>query len=169
VFTPDDSVIGNSVIVYDDDHYAVGSALAEQLKAKGRDVLYVTPAPVVSSWTQMTDEQSFIQQRLMQLGVDLLVSHVLVRVDRDAAHFACIHTGRERVLPLGAILLVTGRNPNDALYHDLVAAKFDRLVTRIGDCYAPSHIADAVYSGHRFAREFGEVSSPVLKRERPEP
>jgi dimethylamine/trimethylamine dehydrogenase len=169
VFTPDDSVTGNSVIVYDDDHYAFGSALAEKLKREGRDVLYVTPAPMVSSWTQMTDEQGFIQARLMQLGVDLLLSHVLTRIERDAVHFSCLHTGRERVLPLDAILLVTGRIPNDALYHDLIAAQLDRPVTRIGDCIVPSHIADAVYSGHRFAREFGEPPSPVLKRERPDP
>jgi dimethylamine/trimethylamine dehydrogenase len=170
VFTPDDDTItGQSIIVYDDDHYAFGSALAEKLKREGRDVLYVTPAPIVSSWTQMTDEQGFIQARLMQLGVDLLLSHVLTRIDRDAAYFSCIHTGRERVLPLGSILLVTGRIPNDTLYHDLIAAKLDRPVTRIGDCLAPSHIADAVYSGHRFAREFGEPPSPVLKRERPDP
>jgi dimethylamine/trimethylamine dehydrogenase len=169
VFTPDDSVIGKSVIVYDDDHYAVGSAFAEKLKREGRDVLYVTPAPIVSSWTQMTDEQSFIQARLMQLRIDLLLSHVLIRISRKAAHFACIHTGRERVLALGAIVLVTGRIPNDSLYHELIAARFDRPVTRIGDCVAPSHIADAVYSGHRFAREFGEPPSPLLRRERPDP
>ena len=28
-------------------------------------------------------------------------------------------------------------------------------VTRIGDCYAPSIIADAVYAGHKYARDLG--------------
>src|SRR5262249_14625723 len=58
VFTPDDIdrlPKGASVILYDDDHYAVGSALAEMLKAQGHEVTYVTPLPVVASWTQMTD------------------------------------------------------------------------------------------------------------------
>ncbi len=41
-------------------------------------------------------------------------------------------------------------------------------VTRIGDCLAPSSIADAVYSGHRFAREFGDNNAgAALRRERP--
>ena len=31
-------------------------------------------------------------------------------------------------------------------------------MTRIGDCLAPGTIAAAVYSGHRYARELGEVS-----------
>jgi dimethylamine/trimethylamine dehydrogenase len=42
-------------------------------------------------------------------------------------------------------------------------------VSRIGDCLSPSHIADAVYSGHRFAREFDEPKSAIVRRERPEP
>jgi len=29
-----------------------------------------------------------------------------------------------------------------------------RTVTAIGDCLAPGLIVDAVYAGHRFAREF---------------
>ena len=52
---------GAAVVLYDDDHYAMGSALAEWLRGKGHQVTYVTPLPVVSSWTQMTDEQGFIQ------------------------------------------------------------------------------------------------------------
>ena len=57
------------------------------------------------------------------------------------------------------MVLVTSRNSNDALYHEL-AADEDALasagvtsITRIGDCLAPSTIAAAVYAGHRYARE----------------
>lgn len=42
----------------------------------------------------------------------------------------------------------------------------DEKITRIGDCLVPSHIADAVFSGHRFAREFGAAPT-IVKRERP--
>ena len=55
-----------------------------------------------------------------------------------------------------ALVLVTGRIPDDALYHELSATLPSRHTERIGDCLAPSHIADAVFSGHRFAREFDE-------------
>ena len=58
--------------------------------------------------------------------------------------------------------MVTSRDPIDALYHELIADP-DALsdtgissVTRIGDCLAPSTIAAAVYSGHRFSRELDE-------------
>jgi len=156
-------------VIYDDDHYAVGSALAEMLKAKGRHVTYVTPLPVVSSWTQMTDEQGLIQGRLMTMGVELLLSHRLAGIADAKPTFTCVHTGRPRALPCDALLLVTGKVPRDALYHELLELMPAEAVTRIGDCLAPSHIADAVFSGHRFAREFGETQPSVLRRERPEP
>ena len=49
--------------------------------AKGNDVHLVTTLPVVSSWTAMTDEQSFIQSRL--LGMD--VAHHAVPHARRAS------------------------------------------------------------------------------------
>jgi dimethylamine/trimethylamine dehydrogenase len=55
--------------------------------------------------------------------------------------------------------MVTMRLPNDGLFHELASdpdrtqAAGIRLVTRIGDCLAPSTIAAAVYAGHRSARE----------------
>jgi dimethylamine/trimethylamine dehydrogenase len=55
---------------------------------------------------------------------------------------------------------VTSRLPNDELAHELdampEAAKAAGIasITSIGDCLAPSTIAAAVYSGHRYAREF---------------
>ena len=43
-------------------------------------------------------------------------------------------------------------------------------VTRIGDCYAPSIIANAVYAGHKYARDLGieEPEEVPFKRERTE-
>jgi dimethylamine/trimethylamine dehydrogenase len=51
------------------------------------------------------------------------------------------------------------RAPNDALFHELQhriedASGYRPLsLARIGDCEAPSIIAGAVFSGHRYARE----------------
>ncbi|WP_119270916.1 FAD-dependent oxidoreductase [Taklimakanibacter deserti] len=172
VFTPDDIdrlPKGASVTVYDDDHYAVGSALAEMLKTKGHDVTYVTALPVVSSWTQLTDEQGFIQARLMAMDVRLVLSHQLTGFAGDAPQFACVYTGRIRAVPGDALVLVTGRVPHDTLYHELLGRLPAEAMSLIGDCRAPSHIADAVFSGHRFAREFDEPKSSLIRRERPEP
>jgi len=173
VFTPGDidhlPRAAKSVILYDDDHYAVGSALTEMLRLRGHDVTYVTPMPVVSSWTQMTDEQGFIQSRLMALDVRLLLSHRLTGYEGKAPQFTCVYSSRMQSVAGDALVLVTGKVPNDALYHELVGRLPANSVSRIGDCLAPSHIADAVFSGHRFAREFGEPPSAIIRRERPEP
>ncbi|MCP4392384.1 MAG: NADH:flavin oxidoreductase, partial [Gammaproteobacteria bacterium] len=56
------------------------------------------------------------------------------------------------------VIPVTARNPDDALYNELIARKDEwndagiKTVTAIGDCLAPATIAIAVYAGHEYAR-----------------
>jgi dimethylamine/trimethylamine dehydrogenase len=173
--TPDDLFGGlqasSPVVIYDDEHYAIGSALAEKLRREGKDVHLVTTLPVVSSWTAMTDEQFFIQSRLLGMGVAITTSHTLLGHQKGSAQFSCAYTGRRLDVSCGSLVLVTGRVPNSALHDALLpdAASFATL-RAIGDCHAPGLIADAVYGGHRFAREFGaDAASLTLRRERPLP
>ena len=172
--TPDDvfagAAIEGPVVIYDDEHYFMGGALAEKLKLGGHEVTLVTPAATVSSWSAMTDEQYFIQKRLLEIGVTLKPSRFIAGREADRLRLACAYTGREEQVPCGTVVLVTGRLPDDTLYHQLSGlegARFSTLV-RIGDCLAPGLIADAVYSGHGFARGFGEPPrNAPLRRERP--
>jgi len=179
VATPDDITAGRPVtgpvIVFDDDHYYLGAVLAEMMRSEGFDVTLVTPAPDVSHWTHHTLEQGHIQTRLLDLGVGIVPQHDLVAVGRDSVEIACIFTGKRAHHPCGTVLMVTSRDPEDALYHDLVSdpGALDRAgirgVTRIGDCLAPSTIAAAVYSGHRYARELDAppVQGVPFRRELP--
>ncbi|CAN5115431.1 NAD(P)-binding protein [soil metagenome] len=169
VLTPGDlNGLVDPVIIYDDDHYYMGGALAEHLKRQGRDVRLVTPMAIVSAWTQMTDEQAFIQAQLAGLGIPAHVNERLVRVRRENADFISAVSGKESTMSFGSLVLVTGRVPEDSLYRALAQSTQYKSVTRIGDCLSPSHIADAVFSGHRFARELDEPATP-LRRARPEP
>jgi dimethylamine/trimethylamine dehydrogenase len=69
---------------------------------------------------------------------------------------------------------VVSRIPNDKLYHNLISQPDAmskagiKSVTRIGDCLAPGIIAKAVFSGHKFAREFDEPTPEIVpfKREK---
>ena len=69
-------------------------------------------------------------------------------------------------------MTVTSRLPNDELAlalgaaSDRVAAAGIRSVSSIGDCWAPSTIAAAVYAGHRYAREFDWPQSDAVGFER---
>ena len=62
-------------------------------------------------------------------------------------------------LDADGIVLVTQQVSDDALYHELVAdpsalaANGIEAVYRIGDCVAPRMISEAIFDGHRLARE----------------
>lgn len=159
VLTPDDVMEGTPaegpVIVFDDDHYYMGGAIAEKLCKDGHDVHLVTPAPEVSTWTQNTLEQHEVQRRLLELGVRVSVAYNISALATGEAELACIYTGKTRPVPCGTAVLVTMRRPAGTLYDELRQAG-GASPARIGDALAPSTIAAAVYAGHRLARELGE-------------
>jgi dimethylamine/trimethylamine dehydrogenase len=168
VFTPDDVIRGvlpqSPVIVFDDDHYYMGSVVAEALRRAGLDVTLVTPDGDVSAWCKATDEQTRAQTRLLELGVTIEVGAVLESMGDDEAVLACAYTGRTRAIPAASAVVVTSRQPRDALFHELC----DRIeITRVGDCGAPGTIATAVFAGHRYARQMDiEVCDVPFLRER---
>jgi len=167
VFTPDDLMSGKlptgRVLVYDDDHYYMGGVLAELLAQNDCQVTLVTPAPTISSWTEYTLEQDRIYKRLLALGVTLIPYHVLASASPEAATVHHAITSAEQTLPADALVLVTERTPNDALFRDLQPALAEGRIDSlrlIGDAEAPNIIAQAVFSGHLAAREFDEIINP---------
>lgn len=178
VLTPDDLMAGvlppSPVLLFDDDHYYMGSVLAEHLVARGVEVIFVTPAADVAAWTHNTLEQHRIQRRLLELNVTIVPSHTLVRCTPQGLVASCVYTDRTRFIPAASLLLVTSREPEQDLYQALVNAP-ERVhaagistLKLIGDCVAPGTIAAAVYSGHRMAREFDvPADSLVVRREVP--
>jgi dimethylamine/trimethylamine dehydrogenase len=155
---------GGRVLVYDDEQYYLASALAQKLREDGHEVTFVTPASVVSPWSEYTLEQFKIQQALMSRGVDIVCNKVLTAIDGGTATLECTYLGTETTVEAGAVVPVTSRLPDDALYTELLALE-DQLadhgiksVDRIGDCHAPGTIAMAVYAGHQYARQ---LDNPV--------
>ncbi len=168
VYTPDDVMQGklpqSPVVVFDDDHYYMGGVIAEQLRRAGLEVTLVTPDGSVSAFAKATEEQARVQTRLLELGIALEVGAVLQSMGDDEAVLACAYSGRTRSIPVASAVLVTSRQPRDALYHELV----DRIeIVRVGDCSAPGTIAAAVFAGHRYARQMdAEVPDVPFLRER---
>ena len=174
VFTPDDLMAGNlpkggEIVLYDDDHYYMGGVLAELLVQKGAKVTLVTPANLVSEWALNTLEQIRIQSRMIELGVTIVTAQAVSAVGAKGVTLSCAFTGRKRELACDAVVLVTTRLPEDALWHDLKARDGEwaaagiKSVRRIGDADAPAPIAWATYAGHRFARELdGEPLNGAL-------
>jgi dimethylamine/trimethylamine dehydrogenase len=149
-----------NVVIYDDDHYYMGSVLAELLIAKGCRVSFVTPSTKVAEWSVNTLEQGQIQRRLLELGAEVITSHALTDVALGSVTTACTYTGRSSEISCDCVLLVTSRFPNDELFIDLMRQKAKwtdsgiESVKVIGDAQAPAAIAWATYAGHRYAEEF---------------
>lgn len=165
--TPDDIFAGakvtGPVLIYDDEHYFMGGALAEKLARDGHRVRLVTPYPQVSGWAIYTDEQGFIQERLMGLGVEIIPQHMLAAQGTDNATIID-PMGQRRDVACETLILVTGRLPDDGLWQALHTRPG---TARVGDCLAPSSIADAVYSAHRHARLLGEPDTPPRRERAP--
>jgi dimethylamine/trimethylamine dehydrogenase len=175
VFNPDDLMDGKVVsgkvvngsagmlhdnwVIYDDDHYYMGGVLAELLAEQGYQVSLVTPAPLVSYWSQFTLEQDRIQHKLMKLGVKLYPQTVLREIESDCVRLTNMILGSEAALQRDGVVLVTDRVSNDSLYYELKPALEEKRINSlrlIGDAEAPNIIAQAVFSGHLVAREFDE-------------
>ncbi len=175
--TPDDVLSGadvpGPVLIYDDDHYYMGSALAEFLRAQGKDVTLVTPGNDVSSWTAYTLEQRKIQAAVLKAGITVRPQRILAGIRSGEAEIACIYTGSIERISFKSVVLLTAKNPNDALFHELQSRRAEARdagiasVTRIGDCLAPAAIASAVFAGRDFAVRFQEPDADVpFARER---
>jgi dimethylamine/trimethylamine dehydrogenase len=170
VFTPDDIMAGRlpqgPTLIYDDDHYYMANVIAELLRSKGVAVTLVTPETMLSAWGAKTGEQGRVQRRMMELGVDIVTSHGLRGFDGNTAEIECSYTGERKNLDVEAVVSVTLRAPDDALFHELQRSLESGgdyrpdSVTRIGDCLTPTIIAGAVFSGHRYARELDTEVDP---------
>ncbi len=163
VFTPDDILAGaepeGPVVIYDFDHYYMGSCLAEMLRQRGKEVTIVTPATAVSAWTLMNNELADIRMRMRELGIDAVFEHYLTGFSDGAVQLAGIYRGSDvRSIDCGSLVIVGVRTRKDRLYEEL-NSDADRMadagiisLRSIGDCRAPATIAHAVYSGHECAR-----------------
>ena len=120
----------------------------------------------------MTLEQARIQARLIELGVTLHLGVELAAARAEGAGLVLdlqsIYTAARPPVALGcaSLVMVTMRDPVDALWHALDARRDEwadaglRAVRRVGDALAPGLVAAAVFAGHRAAREFDAEPAP---------
>jgi dimethylamine/trimethylamine dehydrogenase len=178
VYTPDDLMGGRAlsegpVIIWDDDHYYLGGVLAEKCRAAGLDVTLVTPAAMVSAWTVNTLESVPIAKRIARLGIEVITYASVAGYGDGKVRLVSGLTGAASELACASLVTVTARLPADGLYCKLGELR-DRWegagissITRIGDCWAPSTIQQAVYTGHKWARELDEAAEGLIPRELP--
>lgn len=174
VLSPDDIMDGAAThrtltgsashfVVYDDDNFYMASVIVEQLCKHGHRAVYITPQPMVATWTDFTLDQERIIERLKALGVQMLVNTVI----REQQVFENQLSGESMQFNDAHLVMVGARQPTDQLYNDLRNNKDIKLLERVGDCVAPGTIQAAVLSGHTVARNILSAGSDqnAIRRE----
>ena len=150
---------GRRVVVYDAEGYFVGPGIAELLAGDG---LEVRPRHVA--------RRRFADLRPDAGGARCSASTCTRRASRCTGVSPSSRSSRDWCrgrtssrnrgrLETDGVVLVTQQVSDDALYRELVGdpAALDaggiESVYRIGDCAAPRMISEAIFDGHRMARE----------------
>jgi dimethylamine/trimethylamine dehydrogenase len=165
---------GNRVVVWDGEGYFTAPGIAETLAAEGFSVELATHLEQIAPVCDETLEGALLRQHLHDLGIAQRRGFLLTGIEpgrlRGADEF-----GEPLEVEADAIVLVTQRLSDDALYRELVShegaleANGIEAVYRIGDCVTPRIPADAIFDGHRLAREIDSPNPAVplpYKRER---
>ena len=159
VLTPDDVMAGQEVsghvVIYDDDHFYMGSVIAEALVRQGCTVTIVTPAAQFAGFTQLSLEIRHVQKRMSELGVDVVPLSAVERISADSVRISDVFGQNARDLACDAVVIVAGQTANDALLQELRVVDRNQRLVALGDCQAPATIASAIFSGHKFARDLG--------------
>jgi dimethylamine/trimethylamine dehydrogenase len=172
------NVPGKKVVVLDGEGHLTGIAMAELLADMGKEVTFVTNMHDIAQFSLFTMEMPNNKRLLRSKNIQHITNHwghsfvdgklALFYLYRDSAELeedAKGHWGRRfssdlRVLDCEALVLATMRIPNNKLYADLVARRSEWAASdigdiyRIGDCHAPRQLMNAIFDGHRLAREF---------------
>ena len=161
---------GPRVVVYDADGYYVGPGVAELLAADGHEVTVVTTFPVLSPVSDETLEGDMLRAHLHRAGVRVVhattITGIVPGPGGDGGPWTA--AGHDRYgepwsAGCDAVVLVTQQASDDRLYQELagdpaaLAAAGIGAVYRIGDAVAPRLLSEAVFDGHRLARE---IDSP---------
>lgn len=184
-FTPEQIMAGarppmGKVVVYDCDGYYVAAGLAELLAGEGYIVHLVTSLPRISPISDESLEGDFLRQHLHDCGIAMTTGVTITGVTVNGTAPDGVSGETEFGDPWHddavGVVLVTLQVSDDVLYRDLISDQ-DRLkaaginaVYAIGDAVAPRMPSEAIFDGHRLARELESDDPMVPKpwlRERP--
>ena len=170
---------GERIVVFENDGYFMGVSIAEKLAMEGKKVTLMTPMGTVGPYMHFTLEAPNQHRRLHKLGVEIVTYHLPTRIEEGAVVASHVYDedGHEHTFEADGVVLISQRRSNEALFRALkdeiglekLKAEGVDALYRIGDCEAPRLTADAVFSGHRLAREIDSADPSIplpFKRER---
>ena len=143
--------------------------LADHLSSNGCNINFVTPASVVSPWTESTLEQARVQRALLNQGVEITCNKTITSGESQSLIIECVFTGKKTTIDCKTIIMVTERIPNCSLYDELILQEealgesSKKHIKLLGDAEAPGLIADSIFSGHLAAENF-ETPDEVIEK-----
>ncbi len=170
--------VGDRVVILDGDGHFMGVALAEMMAEQGKDVTIVTNMSEIAEYGVFTMDVMNNKRMMFNAGIKQYRNHWGERIEPGKITlFYLYRHGAELLgpnaggiprpeskavmdLPCDSVILVTSRVSNDSLYRELRARRDEwaaeevQGVYRIGDCHAPRQLHNAIFDGHRLAREF---------------
>jgi dimethylamine/trimethylamine dehydrogenase len=171
-------VPGKRVLVLDGEGHFLGISLAELLADQGKEVTYVCDASEVAEYGVFTLEAPNNKRMMFEKGIRSFRNHWVERIEPGKVRLTYLYkygadllgpsagaiprknNGGEFDLDIDAVVLVTSRYSDNALWSELRARRSEwaandvQDVFRIGDCKAPAQVNQAMWEGHRLAREF---------------
>ncbi|MET2830968.1 FAD-dependent oxidoreductase [Mesorhizobium shangrilense] len=176
--------IGQRVLVLDGEGFVHAIGMAEMMADQGKDVTILSQSHIVAAYLERTRETANLQRMMHEKGIHERPMHwvesfVLNGDEVMADIFYVYRDGYKRFqkpspdggLPrrvgnevetkaFDSVILCTSRWSNSELYEELLGRKDEwaqneiAAIYRAGDCYAPRLLPDAMFDGHRIAREF---------------
>jgi len=168
--------VGRNVIVYDTDGYYVAPGVAELLAGEGFSVTAVTTFPVLSPVSDETLEGEMLRADVHRRGISVRRGLTITGIEVGSVR-GVDSCGEPWSAECDAVVLVTQQASDDRLYQELtgddvaLARAGIQAVHLIGDAVAPRIISEAVFDGHRLAREIDrpDPSQPApYRRETPD-
>jgi hypothetical protein len=151
------SVDAHRVAVLDDDGGRYAASVTELLLAAGHEVEHITTRPMLFPDTVPTLEHPVIYARVLAQPVTVHLNTWVRSVAGCRVAAYNLYTGGEHpVGDVGAVVLVTQRRAEDALYHEL-----GREHLRLGDCLAPRALDHAIFDGYVAGLEMDRSAFPA--------
>jgi len=172
VLTPEQIVLegkdipGPRAVIYDCEAELTALAVTQYLQAQGCEVELASPHADIGFRAHQDGVSFALRAEILAAGGKLRPGLVLAAVDDRAAQFVDASL-KETKIGCDAVVLLTRRRSDDALYLELLEREADRrsaavsALYRIGDCLAPQNHSEAVFSGHRLAREIDGADPAV--------
>jgi hypothetical protein len=139
--------LSDTVIVQDEGGNWRGAGTAWFLADQGKEVILVTPDPMVGKELTRTAADGPMRRALARLGVPTRTDHCIARWLGNGATLLNLLTGGEETVPASALVMATTNLAFDPFPETMP----EKTLHRIGDCAAPRLAAYAFHEGRKLA------------------